>query len=170
MPLRRVAVFAGSESARIPEYHAAALRVGALLARSGITLLAEGITTGLAHATAEAARDAGGVVIEMPRDAELVAKAEAFLALPQGLANLDELFQLWSWQHKSDPEKPAGLLNVAGHFSTLLRGETDAAMERFARETQRGLLIVENDPETLLGALADFRPPETRRHLSRDDS
>lgn len=170
MPLRRVAVFAGSESARIPEYHAAAIRVGALLAQNGITLLSEGITTGLAHAAAEAARDAGGVVLEMPRDPALVNKAEAFLALPQGLANLDELFQLWSWQHKSDAEKPAGLLDVAGHFTTLLRSETDAAVERFARETQRGLLIVETDPEVLLRGLADFRPPETRRHQSREDS
>jgi len=28
---------------------------------------------------------------------------------------------------------------------------------------------VDSDPESLLRAMADYRPPETRRHQSRDD-
>lgn len=167
--MRRVAVFAGSAAASTPEYAAAAARAGRLLAENGITLLTEGITSGLTETTAEAARQAGGIVVHMPRDPVMVEKADAFLALPQGIANLDELFQLWSWQHAGDPERPTGLLNVSGYFTALLKDESDAAVERFVRESQRGMLIVDADLESLLHTMADFRPPETRRLHHRDD-
>jgi hypothetical protein len=36
------------------------------------------------------------------------------------------------------------------------------------RESQRGMLIVDRDPAALLRAMADFRPPETRRQASWD--
>jgi predicted Rossmann-fold nucleotide-binding protein len=169
MPIRRVAVFAGSAAALTPEHGDAAVRVGRLLAERGITLLMEGITTGLTETVGEAARSAGGTVVHMPRDPVMVEKADAFLALPQGIANLDELFQLWSWQHAGDPDRPTGLLNVAGYFTALLKDESDVAVERFVRESQRGMLIVDADPESLLRTMADFRPPETRRLHPRDD-
>ncbi len=167
--MRRVAVFAGSAAARSPAYADAAVRVGRLLAENGITLLTEGITTGLTETVGDAARTAGGTVVHMPRDASMVERADAFLALPQGIANLDELFQLWSWQHPGDSERPTGLLNVGGYFTALLKDESDAAVERFVRESQRGMLIVDADPESLLRAMADFRPPETRRFHPRDE-
>jgi len=169
MPLRRVAVFAGSTAAQRPEYADAAVRTGRLLAENGITLLTEGITTGLTETVAEAARAGGGVVVHMPRDPVMVEKADGFLALPQGIANLDELFQLWSWRHGGDAERPTGLLNVGGYFTGLLKDESDEAVERFVRESQRGMLIVDPDPESLLRAMADFRPPETRRLHPLDD-
>lgn len=169
MPMRRVAVFAGSAAPLAPPYADAAIRVGRLLAENGITLLTEGVMTGLEELLVESAREAGGAVVLLPRDPTLVEKADGFLALPQGLANFDELFQLWSWQNPADPEKPTGLLNVAGYFTALLENESDEAVERFVRETQRGMLIVDPDPESLLRAMADFRPPETRRLQARDD-
>ena len=60
-------------------------------------------------------------------------------------------------------EQPCGLLNVGNHFSRLLQEEDDAVIEQFARETQRGRLIVSADPSELLQAMADYRAPETRR-------
>jgi predicted Rossmann-fold nucleotide-binding protein len=169
MPLRRVAVFAGSAPPTRPAFGEAATRVGALLAQNGITLLTEGVSAGLEEMLIEAARGGGGTVAVMPRDAAMVEKADALVILPQGLATLDELFQLWSWQSPADAEKPSGLLNVGGYFTTLLESESDAAVERFVRETQRGMLVVDPDPEALFRSLADFRPPETRRSQPRDD-
>ena len=169
MPMRRVAVFAGSAAPLAPAYADAAIRVGRLLAENGITLLTEGVMTGLEAVLVEAAREAGGAFALLPRDPALVEKADALLALPQGLLTFDELFQLWSWQNPADPEKPTGLLNTEGYFTALLKNESDAAVERFVRETQRGMLIVDSDPESLLRSMADFRPPETRRLHGRDD-
>ena len=167
--MRRIAVFAGSAPALIPAYADAAVRIGRLLAENGITLLTEGITTGLTEMVGESARAAAGTVVHMARDAVMVEKADGFLALPQGIANLDELFQLWSWQHAGDPERPTGLLNVSGYFTALLKDESDASVELFVRESQRGMLIVDADAESLLRAMADFRPPETRRLHPRED-
>jgi predicted Rossmann-fold nucleotide-binding protein len=169
MPLRRVAVFAGSAAPLAPAHADAATRVGRLLAENGITLLTEGVLSGLEAMLVESARAAGGAVVLLPRDPTMAEKADGFLALPQGLANFEELFQLWSWQHAADPEKPTGLLNTEGYFTALLKNESDAAVERFVRETQRGMLIVDADPESLLRAMADFRPPETRRLQARDE-
>ena len=167
--MRRVAVFAGSAAPLAPAHADAATRVGRLLAENGISLLTEGVLTGLEAILVEAARAAGGAVVLLPRDPVMVEKADGLLALPQGLANFEELFQLWSWQNPADPERPTGLLNTEGYFTALLRNESDAAMDRFVRETQRGMLIVDADPESLLRAMADFRPPETRRLQARDD-
>jgi predicted Rossmann-fold nucleotide-binding protein len=168
--MRRLAVFAGSAPALVPEHEAAAARVGRLLADNGITALTEGITSGLTVAFEGAMREAGGTVLVMARNPELVARAEGLLFLPQGIATLAEMFQLWEWRHPGDPERPTGLLNVGGYFTSLLRTETDAAVERCARETQRGMLIVDADPEALLRSMADYRPPETRRLQRQDDA
>ena len=168
--MRRLAVFAGSAPALRPEHEAAATRMGKLLAENGISALTEGITSGLTVSFEEAMRAAGGMVLVMPRDAELVAKADGLLFLPQGLATLDEMFQLWEWRHPGDPERPTGLLNVGGFFTALLKTETDAAVDRCARESQRGMLIVDADPESLLRSMADYRPPETRRLNPQDDA
>lgn len=168
--MRRLAVFAGSAPASRPDFEAAATRVGRLLAENGISALTEGITSGLTVVFEESMRAAGGMVLVLPRDPELVAKADGLLFLPQGLATLEEMFQIWRWRHDGDPERPTGLLNVAGYFTSLLKTETDAAVERFARESQRGMLIVDPDPESLLRTMAEYRPPETRRYNPQDDA
>lgn len=169
MPMRRIAVFAGSTAALAPEYADVAVRVGRLLAEHGITLLTEGIPTGLTETVGQAARAVGGTVVHLSRDQVMAEQADGFLALPQGIGNLDELFQLWGRRQAGDPERPTGLLNVSGYFTALLKDESDAAVERFVRESQRGMLIVDADPASLLSAMADFRPPETRRLNFRDD-
>ena len=168
--MRRLAVFAGSAPASRPEFESAARQLGALLAENGVTVLTEGITSGLTVVLEETVREGSGQVVVMPRDPELVAKAEGLLFLPQGLANLEELFQLWGWRHRGDPERPTGLLNVGGYFTTLLETESDAAVERFVRESQRGMVIVDPEPASLLRAMADYRPPETRRSTPQDDA
>ena len=61
------------------------------------------------------------------------------------------------------PERPCGLLDTDGYFSHLLTNTDDGLIERFVRESQRGRLIVEPDPAALVQALAEYRPPETRR-------
>src|SRR5687767_15807408 len=89
MPMRRVGVFAGSAAPLAPSYADAATRVGRLLAENGISLLTEGVMTGLEAVLVESAREAGGAVVLLPRDPTLVEKADGILALPQGLLTFD---------------------------------------------------------------------------------
>jgi uncharacterized protein (TIGR00730 family) len=194
MPLHRVCVFSGSSLGARPEYADAASAVGRLLAASGITLVYGGASVGLMGVLADATLQAGGRVIGVipralveqeiahtgltelrvvesmhERKAEMADLSDGFLALPGGLGTLEELFEIWTWGHLGYHQKPCGLLNTSEYYTSLLKFVDDMVVEKFVRETQRGMLIVDRDAETLLRAMAEFRPPETRRLQSRDD-
>lgn len=161
MPLHRLSVLGGNGPAAQAEHLEAADQLGALLAENGITLVYDGGVQGPLGALADAVRTAEGRALAVGPD-ELVELGDGFLALPGGPATLQQLFATGLPEHGNDA-KPCGLLNTADYFSGLLRTGDDAVLERFVRETQRGRLIVERDPAALLRALADYRPPETRR-------
>jgi len=194
MPLHRVCVFCGSSPGARPEYADAASAVGRLLATSGITLVYGGASIGLMGVLADATLQAGGRVIGVipralvdqeiahagltelrvvetmhERKAEMADLSDGFLALPGGLGTLEELFEIWTWGNLGYHQKPCGLLNTSEYYTSLLKFVDDMVVEKFVRETQRGMLIVDRDAETLLRAMAEFRPPETRRLQPRDD-
>ena len=147
MPLRRVGLLSGSSLGGRPDYAEAGLEVARLLAENGIAVVYDGGTTGLEAATAEL--------------------ADGFLALPGGLETLADLFEMLS--RPGAAGKPCGLLNTGDYFTSLLRSEGDEVLTRFVRESQRGMLIVDRDAGALLRAMADYRPPETRRLEPRDE-
>jgi len=55
--------------------------------------------------------------------------ADAFIALPDGLGTLEEIFHISSWAHLNIHQKPIGLLNVNGFYDHLL-SFLDHAMEQ----------------------------------------
>lgn len=167
MALRRVCVLCGSGTPAPAEYEEVAARVGRLLAENAITAVHGGAATGLLTALADAALAAGGTVMDAAPD-EFPDLCDGFLALPGGVGSLEELFRVWSIDPPHERQKPCGLLNVADYYTALLGSVDDASVERFVRETQRGMLIVDRDPAALLLAMAEFRPPETRRYQPPD--
>jgi uncharacterized protein (TIGR00730 family) len=194
MPLHRVCVFSGSSLGARPDYAEAASAVGRLLAASGITLVYGGASIGLMGVLADATLQAGGRVIGVipralveqeiahtgltelrvvesmhERKAEMADLSDGFLALPGGLGTLEELFEIWTWGHLGYHQKPCGLLNTSEYYTSLLKFVDDMVVEKFVRETQRGMLIVDRNADTLLSAMAEFQPPETRRLQPRDD-
>jgi len=118
--------------------------------------------TAAAAAVERLLTDRGLVVLP----AEASDEADGFLALPGAVESLEGLFDRWLGTPDGFGALPCGLLNTGEYYTALLRNAGDATMERFVRETQRGALIVDRDPEVLLRALADFRPPETRRNFA----
>jgi uncharacterized protein (TIGR00730 family) len=194
MPLHRVCVFSGSSLGARPDYADAASAVGRLLAASGITLVYGGASIGLMGVLADATLQAGGRVIGVipralveqeiahtgltelrvvesmhERKAEMADLSDGFLALAGGLGTLEELFEIWTWGHLGYHQKPCGLLNTSEYYTSLLKFVDDMVVEKFVRETQRGMLIVDRNADTLLRAMAEFQPPETRRLQPRDD-
>ncbi len=193
MPLRRVCVFCDPDPNAGPEHRELAGAVGWLLADHGLTLVYAGATRGAGGALAEAVLGAGAGAIEVVTAADaleseiptglterkvvssieeqhamLAALSDGFLALPGAFGSLEELFAIWTWGEGH--EKPCGLLNRADYYTGLLHTPNDALLDRYVRESQRGMLIADRDPAVLLRALADYRPPETRRSQPYDDS
>lgn len=89
---------------------------------------------------------------------------DGVIALPGGLPALEALFD-----HLGDDDAPCGLLDAARYYTDLLKTAGDATMNRFIRETQRGRVILERDPAALIQAMAEYRPPETRRRSGAGD-
>jgi predicted Rossmann-fold nucleotide-binding protein len=167
--LRRVAVFAGRDDVVAPEELTSAHRIGTLLCENAVTVLFGGPPTGPLAALVETVTKAGGrpEAIDTALGGwrtELSARADGFVGLPGGFAALESAFDVWAWD-PSRLDQPLGLLDEGDYFSKLLRFATDAAVDRFVQESQRGRLIVTKDASELLRRMKSYRPPETRRDL-----
>lgn len=177
--MRRVCVFCGSSPGNDPIYVDAARRFGKALADSGHGLVYGGGNVGLMGAVADAALAAGGEVIGViprrlavrelahygvtelrvvetmhERKSTMAELAGAFVALPGGIGTMDEFCEVLTWVQLSIHRKPCGLLNLAGYYEPFL-----ALLERFRAEGflhagDADLVIVRDDPEDLLAAVA----------------
>ncbi len=182
-PLESVCVYCGSKPGTRPEYVAAARELGALIGKSGLSLVYGGGNTGMMGALADAALAAGARVVGViprrlvdreqahrglhelfavdtmhERKALLTKHADAIVAMPGGIGTLDELFEAITWNELGFHNKPSGLLDVAGYFTPLVE-----TLERFDREgflysRPREMLAIERDPKALLEELARRAP------------
>lgn len=164
----------------------AAYAFGAALARRGIELVYGGGRLGMMGAVAQGVIDSGGEAVGiMPRHlaaheiahtgvSELVLvdtlaqrkrimgeRCDAFVALPGGAGTLDELFDEWTNQQLGLHTKPIGLLG-AQFWQPLLDMIDHMVAHGFIRQTDRDSLVVADDPDELLEALAQWQPQPPR--------
>lgn len=190
--LRQVCVFTGSSPGARPEYAAAAVALGRLLAERGIGLVYGGATVGLMGAVADAALAAGGhvtgvipralmerelghqgltelrVVESMHQRKQAMAdQADGFIAMPGGMGTLEELTEILTWAQLGIHAKPCGILNVAAYFDGLLGFLDHAVAERFLRGEHRALLMAAVEPAPLLDAMLAWAPRPVEKWLDR---
>jgi uncharacterized protein (TIGR00730 family) len=182
--MRRICVYCGSSFGNSPVFRDSAAALGRAIATAGYELVYGGAQVGLMGVVADAALAAGGRVIgvmpvavlpreiahpgltefhEVPTFAERIARfhtlSDAFIALPGGIGTLEELFEALSRAQLGQHHKPCALFNVAGYFDPLLAFLQSVAATGFIREEHRDLLLVADDPETLLEKLRRYEPP-----------
>lgn len=187
--MKRVGVIASRDPIEPPEAVAAAHRFGRSLGHQRALVVVLGPLTGSTGALIDATVGVGGrglVVSQVPIDAsegvearivateeaaqsEIADRVDAFVVLPGAVASLDQALAPWSWSPGHAAMQPLGLWDADGVFTRLLQHASDEAVDRFARESQRGQLIMSRDPDDLIRRLADYRPPETRRHTQTFD-
>jgi uncharacterized protein (TIGR00730 family) len=183
-PGKSVCVFCGSSAGARPEYATAARGMGEALLRRGLTLVYGGASSGLMGIVADTVLAGGGQVLGvMPRGlarkeilhaglTELAVvdsmyerkrlmfeRSDAFVTLPGGFGTLDELAEALTMSQLGLHAKPSGLLDVAGFYAPLIAFLDHAVAERFVRTEHRALVLVETDPDRLLDAIAEARPP-----------
>lgn len=190
-PIKRLAVFCGSNSGARPEYITAARSLGRLLSDRGIGVVYGGSNVGLMAALAnEVLQNDGEIIGVIPRmlvdrevahtgladlrvvdsmherKATMAELCDGFVALPGGIGTLEEFFEVWTWAQLGVHDKPCGLLNVAGYFDGLLSFIDRAVDEKFVRGVHREMLIVEVDPLRLLERFAAYEPPRVVKWIN----
>ncbi len=189
--MNSVCVFCGSSPGNDPDYAAAAQELGRTLAGRGTTLVYGGGHVGLMGVVADAALGAGGEVIGvMPRSlvdreightnltklhvvrsmherkALMSELSEGFIALPGGNGTLEELFEVLTWAQLGEHAKPCGLLNVAGYYDPLLAVFDQMVDRAFLKREHREIVLVEEDPSSLLERFEGYEPPTTIKWIS----
>ncbi len=190
--MKSVCVFCGSSPGVNGDYLKTARDLGQLLAMRGITTVYGGASVGVMGALADGALDAGGRVIGIipeslvsrelahkslhelkvvgtmhQRKAMMNDLSDGFISLPGGIGTLEELFEVLSWAQIGIHRKPCGLLNAAGYYDRLLDFLDYAVSQGFVGPNQRELLLVEEDPEALLGLMESYQPPLHDRWMGR---
>ncbi|MCY1021999.1 TIGR00730 family Rossman fold protein [Pyxidicoccus sp. MSG2] len=178
MEVKSVCVFCGSRPGTRPEYVESATRMGAELARRGLTLVYGGASVGLMGAVADGAMSAGGKVVGVlpgfmgpkelahpgltelhmvgsmhERKALMAERSDAFVALPGGFGTLDELFEIVTWAQLGLHRKPMGLLDTRGYFQPLVAMARHMAQEGFVPEAQALPFAVSALPEVVVDRL-----------------
>jgi uncharacterized protein (TIGR00730 family) len=180
-----ICVFVGSRPGASPRYRAAVQELGRELGRRELRVVYGGGRVGLMGAFADAALGAGaeviGVIPQMlvdreaahglsqlevvgslhERKAAMAARADAFVGAPGGIGTLEELVEALSWAQLGIHDKPCGLLNVEGYFDALVAWLDHAMAEGFVPAADRGRLVVEDAPSSLLDRLGARQRSET---------
>ena len=184
--MNRLAIYCGSATPADPLYIDTARAVGSALAQRGIGVVYGGGRLGLMGAVADAALAAGGEVIGVIPEALVGSEvahrgctelhvvpgmherkrmftdlADGFVTLPGGVGTMDELWEAISWAQLGYHEKPVGLLNVGGFYDGLIEFNAKMIETGFIREAHKGIMIVRDELDALVDAMAAYVPHKT---------
>jgi uncharacterized protein (TIGR00730 family) len=180
---KTICVYCASSSRCDPLYHAAARRVGEVLAEHGYEIVYGGGASGSMGAVADGALERGGTVrgvlprfmMELewghPRLTELrivedlrirkhlmLSESHGVVALPGGCGTLEELFEALTLKRLGLYVNPIVLLNTRNYFAPLLELLEHAVAERFMGPRHREMWQVVDEPEEIPRALANAPP------------
>ena len=193
--MKRICVFAGSNSGARVEYVAAARELGRVLGERQLGLVYGGGRVGLMGALADEALSGGGRVIGVMPEA-LVAKevahrglselrvvksmherkammaglADGFVALPGGWGTVEEFFEVLTWGQLGFHRKPCGLLNIHGYYDRLLSFAEHAVDEGFVKREHSSMISVSDSPSELLDGMAAYKAPAVEKWIERAET
>jgi uncharacterized protein (TIGR00730 family) len=190
--MRRICVFCGSSPGRSPAYAQAAVELGHTLVAQGLGLVYGGASVGLMGKLADTVLQAGGEVIGVipdtliryevahrglpdlrvvrsmaERKTMMAELSDGFISLPGGTGTLDELTEMLTWSQLGEHDKPSGLLDVDGFYSSLIAFLDHAVEERFLRPEHRAMLIVETSANALLDRFESYTAPKLEKWIGR---
>ena len=74
-----------------------------------------------------------------------------------------------TWTQLGVHTKPCGVLNVRGFFDPLVALFETATQQRFVRNEQRDMVIIESDAATMLDRLSSWTPVTIDKWLDRSE-
>ena len=183
--MKKVCVYSGSNLGNREEYKDCARMLGKKLSENGMELIYGGSNVGLMGELAQEVLANGGkatgviptglfpgqiinqdltLLIEVndmhERKKTMADLADAFIALPGGVGTYEELFEVLSWSQLGIHKKPVGLLNAAHFFDPLLAMIDVAIAEGFMNPSNKGLLLVDTQPQGLIEKMKNYSSPD----------
>lgn len=193
--LKKLCVYCGSSPGRRPEYIQGAQALAQLFVEHDIELVYGGASVGLMGIMADTVLQNGGratgiipenlvakeiahdkltelkVVASMhERKAAMAELSDGFIALPGGLGTLEELFEILTWAQLGFHRKPVGLLNVYGYFDQLAGFLDHTVAEQFVSEDHRSMIIIEEDPQSLISRFQNYEAPYVEKWIDRESA
>jgi uncharacterized protein (TIGR00730 family) len=176
----RICVYAASSAHCAPEYHAAARRLGTVLAQAHCTVVYGGGGVGLMGAVADGALDAGGHVIGIiprfmtevewqhpgianleivedmrERKHRLLTGSDAVVALPGGCGTLEELFEAITLKRLGIYFNPILLLNTRGFWNDLDAFLHKTIDEKMMNREHAAMWSLVDSPDEVLQRIRD---------------
>ena len=189
--MNKITVFCGSSTGNKPLFLVQAKSLGTILARRNITLVYGGARVGLMGALADAVLESKGevigilphflrkkevahegltklILVESMHDRKTMMNdhSDAVIALPGGFGTLEELFEMLTWAQLGLHEKPIGILNVAGYFDHLISFLNHMVEQGLLKKANLDMLIVDDDVDTLLNKMMNYRAPLIPKWIS----
>jgi uncharacterized protein (TIGR00730 family) len=187
--MKTICVFCGSSKGNNPGYLESAQQLGQCIAGEGLSLVYGGSRVGLMAVLADTALSGGGhvtgVITEFlnekvghkgltelhvvknmhERKMKMFSLADAFIALPGGIGTFEEILEIMTWAQLGLHAKPFGLLNVLGYYRKLSDFLDYTVDEGFVKPAHRNMIIMEEDPGSLILGLKDFHPPAIEKWI-----
>ena len=176
-------MFCGTSVGTNPQYIEAAQELGRVMAEKNMHLIYGGGNLGLMGTISKAVHDRGSSVLGIipkplaeanligpsngeelivpgmsERLAEMINRADAFIALPGGLGTLEEIFIVLSWENLNIYQKPIGLYNVDGFYDFLCVFLEDARRNGFVTKPLKELLFTARTAQDLFDQILAFEP------------
>jgi uncharacterized protein (TIGR00730 family) len=183
--IQRVCVFCGSSPGSHPDYLQAARDLGEVLVERGIGLVYGGANVGTMGQIASTVLESGGEVIGVipeglvkkevaykelqdlrvvktmhERKSLMNELSDGFISLPGGLGTFEEFFEALAWGQLGLHKKPSGILNIRNFYGKLMDFLDHAVAESFMQQEHRDMLLVHEDPASLLDLFESYDPPQ----------
>ncbi len=191
--LKSICVFCGSSEGNDNTIIEAATQLGKTLADRKISLVYGAAKIGIMGKVAQAALDNSGKVIgiipEFLKLKEVVhlglteiittqnmhdrkmlmqEKSDGFIALPGGMGTFEELFEILTWLQLGLHSKPIGLLNVNSFYKDLIAMLEKMVSKGFLTMDNYQLLLVDENVESLLEKMQNFKDPQKPKWLNAE--
>ena len=193
--MKRICVYCGSNPGKSVEFLESARTLAGELVQRDIGLVYGGASVGIMGEIADTVLARGGEVIgvipqalvdkevshtgltelrivnSMHERKEIMADlAQGFIALPGRLGTIEEIFEVLTWAQLGFHQKPCALLNVKGYYNQLTQFLDHAVAQGFVTETHRKMLLVEEDPQSLLEVMASYNAPAVDKWIGREET
>jgi len=191
--LDSICVFCGSSEGNDIAIITAAEQLGKTLGENNITLVYGAAKIGIMGIVAKAALKSKGKVIGVipeflklkevvhlglteiittqnmhERKLKLQEISNGFIALPGGLGTLEELFEILTWLQLGLHSKPIGLLNVNHFYDDLIAMLEKMVTKGFLKMDNLELLLVDDDIDSLLQKMKNFKDPKKPKWLNSE--